>query len=55
MNNDLILSKIFWAALWLLRNVSDIALERTGCLISRIWGSHGGEYEDGCLLGCSAV
>jgi hypothetical protein len=22
---------------------------------SRIWGSHGGEYEDGCLLGCSAV
>jgi hypothetical protein len=20
-----------------------------------IWGSHGGEYEDGCLLGCSAV
>jgi hypothetical protein len=23
--------------------------------LSRIWGSHGGEYEDGCLLGCSAV
>jgi hypothetical protein len=23
--------------------------------ICRIWGSHGGEYEDGCLLGCSAV
>jgi hypothetical protein len=22
---------------------------------SRIRGSHGGEYEDGCLLGCSAV
>jgi hypothetical protein len=22
---------------------------------SRILGSHGGEYEDGCLLGCSAV
>jgi hypothetical protein len=21
---------------------------------STIWGSHGGEYEDGCLLGCSA-
>jgi hypothetical protein len=21
----------------------------------RIWGSHAGEYEDGCLLGCSAV
>jgi hypothetical protein len=21
----------------------------------RIWGSQGGEYEDGCLLGCSAV
>jgi hypothetical protein len=20
-----------------------------------IWGSHGGEYEDGCLLGCSAM
>jgi hypothetical protein len=20
---------------------------------NRIWGSHGGEYEDGCLLGCS--
>jgi hypothetical protein len=20
-----------------------------------IWGSHGGDYEDGCLLGCSAV
>jgi hypothetical protein len=24
-------------------------------LISRIWGSHGGEYEDGCLPGCCAV
>jgi hypothetical protein len=24
-------------------------------LICRIWGSHSGEYEDGCLLGCSAV
>jgi hypothetical protein len=23
--------------------------------LSRIWGSYGGEYEDGCLLGCSAV
>jgi hypothetical protein len=23
--------------------------------ISRISGSHGGEYEDGCLLGCSTV
>jgi hypothetical protein len=23
--------------------------------VSRIWGSHGGEYEGGCLLGCSAV
>jgi hypothetical protein len=23
--------------------------------LSRIWGSHGDEYEDGCLLGCSAV
>jgi hypothetical protein len=23
--------------------------------ISRISGSHGGEYEDGCLLGCSAL
>jgi hypothetical protein len=23
--------------------------------LGRIWGSHGGEYEDGCLLGCSAV
>jgi hypothetical protein len=22
---------------------------------SRIWGSHCGQYEDGCLLGCSAV
>jgi hypothetical protein len=22
---------------------------------SEIWGSHGAEYEDGCLLGCSAV
>jgi hypothetical protein len=24
-------------------------------LLSRIWGSHGGEYEDCCLLGCSTV
>jgi hypothetical protein len=23
-------------------------------VLIRIWGSHGGEYEDGCLLGCSA-
>jgi hypothetical protein len=22
---------------------------------SRIWGSHGGEYEDCCFLGCSTV
>jgi hypothetical protein len=22
---------------------------------SRIWGSHGCDYEDGCLLGCSTV
>jgi hypothetical protein len=28
---------------------------RTNCCICRIWGSHGGEYEDGRLLGCSAV
>jgi hypothetical protein len=25
------------------------------CISSRISGSHGGEYEDGCLLGCCAV
>jgi hypothetical protein len=32
----------FWSVQW--------------CVVtSRIWGSHGGEYEDGCLLGCSAV
>jgi hypothetical protein len=24
-------------------------------ILSEISGSHGGEYEDGCLLGCSAV
>jgi hypothetical protein len=24
-------------------------------LISRISGSHGGEYEDGCILGCSPM
>jgi hypothetical protein len=24
-------------------------------IISRIWCSHGGEYEEGCLLGCSAM
>jgi hypothetical protein len=23
--------------------------------LCRIWGSHSGEYEDGCLLGCSTV
>jgi hypothetical protein len=23
--------------------------------LSMIWGSHKGEYEDWCLLGCSAV
>jgi hypothetical protein len=23
--------------------------------VDRIWGSHCGEYEDGCLLGCSAM
>jgi hypothetical protein len=22
---------------------------------SMTWGSHGSDYEDGCLLGCSAV
>jgi hypothetical protein len=22
---------------------------------NRIWGSHGSDYEDACLLGCSAV
>jgi hypothetical protein len=24
-------------------------------ILGTIWGSHGGEYVDGCLLGCSAV
>jgi hypothetical protein len=28
--------------------------EQAQKVFSRIWGSHGGEYEDGCLLGCSA-
>jgi hypothetical protein len=28
---------------------------RNTSILGRIWGSHGGEYEDGCLLGCSAV
>jgi hypothetical protein len=23
--------------------------------LGMIWGSHGGEYEDGCLLGCSTA
>jgi hypothetical protein len=23
--------------------------------INKIWGSHSGEYKDGCFLGCSAV
>jgi hypothetical protein len=23
--------------------------------LSEVSGSHGGEYEDGCLLGCNAV
>jgi hypothetical protein len=27
----------------------------TFSFLSIIWGSHGSEYEDGCLLGCSAV
>jgi hypothetical protein len=27
----------------------------SGVLLSMTWGCHGGEYEDGCLLGCSAV
>jgi hypothetical protein len=30
-------------------------LKLLGRLNARISGSHGGEYEDGCLLGCSAV
>jgi hypothetical protein len=25
------------------------------CVFSMIWGSHGSEYEDGCILGCSAM
>jgi hypothetical protein len=29
--------------------------ERKIYFISRIWGSHGSEYEDGCPLGCSAM
>jgi hypothetical protein len=28
---------------------------QTIIFINRIWGSHGGEYEDCCLLGCSTV
>jgi hypothetical protein len=30
-------------------------IESNRCIVSWIWGSHGGEYEDGCLLGCSSV
>jgi hypothetical protein len=32
-----------------------ISIRRHGKNVSEIWGSHGGEYEDGCLLGCWAV
>jgi hypothetical protein len=33
-------------------NKMDTALQRCSC---RIWGSHGGEYEDDCLLVYSTV
>jgi hypothetical protein len=26
-----------------------------GTMVNEISGSHGGEYEDGCLVGCCAV
>jgi hypothetical protein len=32
-----------------------IKLTEEGRLYGRLWGSHGGEYEDCCLLGCSTV
>jgi hypothetical protein len=34
-------------------HISPLALG--GISLNRIWGSHGGEYEDCCLLGCSTV
>jgi hypothetical protein len=35
-------------------NASSDSIKGKKCL-SEISGSHGGEYEDGCLLGCFAV
>jgi hypothetical protein len=40
---------------WSRINLTVILYLWAKCWLSRIWGSHGGEYEDGCLLGCSAV
>jgi hypothetical protein len=34
---------------------SGLKLHSRNNYLRRISGSHGGEYEDGCLLGCSAV
>jgi hypothetical protein len=33
----------------------EVSTERTKYMLSTICGSHGSEYEDDCLLGCSAV
>jgi hypothetical protein len=36
-------------------HITGLTLKKNTFQLSRIWGFHGGEYEDGCLLGCSAV
>jgi hypothetical protein len=38
-----------------LQNMSHMTQRANACRISSIWGSHGSEYGDGCLLGCCAV
>jgi hypothetical protein len=41
----------FWAK-YILFNMDIFSLTNH---IGRIWGSQGGDYEGGCLMGCSAV
>jgi hypothetical protein len=56
--NPIVTSHLMEAVLTTLmfcQKVTWLHAKRSNCYDSMSWGSDGSEYEDGCLLGCSAV
>jgi hypothetical protein len=50
--NWLWIGRSFWRILW---QYYEGRIAKRKYELAEIWGSHGGEYEDSCLLGCCAM